>query len=313
MVFEGGLIMYKDGIMGVIIGDALGCPVQFMSREEVARKPVRGMRGYGTFDMPPGTWTDDGSMTLATLASIKELKKINLDDIMSRFVRWFNKGEYTPFGFPFDQGLTCTAAIREYERYRDTDTCGGRSERANGNGALMRIMPVCIYALKLNTEEAIGTVHEVAGLTHNHIRGLIACGLYFFMVRAIVERSGSLTERLQAGIDEGFTFYEKNADLSHYMRLRDLKEFRGVQEKDIRSSGYVVDSLEAAVWCLINTEDFRSALLKAVNLGDDSDTVGAICGGLAGLYYGYESIPEEWLMEIKRLDWIENLCEAVEK
>lgn len=301
--------MYKDGIMGVIIGDALGCPVQFRSREEVERNPVKGMRGFGTFNLPAGSWTDDGSMTLCTLASIKEKNEIDLDDIMSRFVRWFNKGEYTPFGFPFDQGITCTNAIRNYERYRDTEICGGTSERANGNGALMRIMPVCLFALKYDTEEAIGAVHQVAGLTHNHIRGLIGCGLYYFMVKAIVKHSGSLKERLQRGLDEGFTFYQKKADLGYYERLRDLEKLAEIPEDEINSSGYVVDSLEAAVWGLVTTETFEEALLKVVNLGDDSDTVGAICGGLAGLYYGYNAIPKEWLSEIKRREWIEGMCD----
>lgn len=306
--------MYKDGIMGVIIGDALGCPVQFKDRETVKRNPVKGMRGYGTFDMPPGTWTDDGSMTLAALDSIKELGKVNLDDIMSRFVRWYNKGEYTPFGFPFDQGITCTNAIKNYERYRDTEICGGTSERSNGNGALMRIMPICLFALEFDTEEAVGMVHEVAGLTHNHIRGLIGCGLYYFMVKAIVEyHQGGLKERLQHGLDEGFAFYERNADLRYYERLRDLDKFAETPENEIKSSGYVVDSLEAAVWGLITTESFENALLKVVNLGDDSDTVGAICGGLAGLYYGYDAIPCEWLKEIKRREWIEGICDVMDK
>ena len=121
-----------------------------------------------------------------------------------------------------------------------------------------------------------------------------------------------MIERLQKGMDAGFTFYEKDIayreELSYYGRLRNLKEFAEVPETEIKSTGYVVDSLEAAAWSLIQSDSFKDSLLTAVNLGDDSDTVGAIAGGLAALYYGYEGIPDEWLAVIQRRDWIEELC-----
>ena len=178
----------------------------------------------------------------------------------------------------------------------------------------MRIMPVCLYVYeeRLPVEDAVRTVHEISGLTHNHLRSKIACGLYYFCVKAILDGSGSLRERLQHGMDEGFSFYEKDVsnrvELSYYERLRDLSEFSAVPDTEIRSTGYVVDTLEAALWSLIVTGDFKECLLTAVNLGDDADTVGAVAGGLAGLYYGYESIPAEWLAVIQRREWIEDLC-----
>ena len=178
----------------------------------------------------------------------------------------------------------------------------------------MRIMPACLYAYdrKLSVADAVKTVHEVGGLTHNHLRAKIACGLYYFCVRSILDGVGFLTERLQKGFDEGFAFYERDianrVELSYYGRLRNLTEFAVVPEDAIKSTGYVVDSLEAAVWSLIRTDSFKDSLLTAVNLGDDADTVGAIAGGLAALYYGYKGIPEDWLAVIQRRDWIEGLC-----
>ena len=119
-------------------------------------------------------------------------------------------------------------------------------------------------------------------------------------------------ERIQKGLDEGFFYYEKDianrVELAYYGRLQNMQEFAKVPESKIKSTGYVVDSIEAAVWSLIRTDSFKAALLTAVNLGDDSDTVGAIAGGLAALYYGYDGIPEEWLAVIQRRDWIEELC-----
>ena len=309
--------IWLDGIMGVVVGDALGDPVQFMSREEIASRPegpVTGMESGGVYRMPEGTWTDDSSMTLALLDSINELGVVDLDDIMDSFVSWYEEGEYTPFGEAFDIGNTCSWAIERFEAEKDPMNCGGKDEHSNGNGSLMRIMPVCLYAYekKLPDDDAVKIVHEVSGLTHNHLRAKIACGLYYFLVKEILDGEGSLNERLKKGMDEGMAYYGKNianlTQLAYYGRLRDLKQFAKTPENNIKSTGYVVDTLEAAIWSLIRTESLRDCLLMAVNLGDDADTVGAIAGGLAGLYYGYEVIPEEWLAVIKRRDWIEEMC-----
>lgn len=309
--------IWLDGMMGVVAGDALGCPVQFMSREEIANRPqgpVVEMEGHGTYNMPVGTWTDDSSMALAALDSIRELGEVDLEDIMTRFVDWYEDGEYTPFGQSFDMGNTCSLAIEKFEREHDPLTCGGMSERSNGNGSLMRIMPACLYAYDrdLSDVDAVKAVNGIGGLTHNHLRAKIACGLYYFCVKAVLNGDGSLMERLQNGLNEGFSFYERDivnrVELSYYGRLRDLKEFADVSADGIRSTGYVVDSIEAATWCLITTNTYRDCLLKAVNLGDDTDTIGAIAGGLAALYYGYDGIPADWLAIIQRKEWIEEIC-----
>lgn len=314
----GNTNIWLNGIMGVVIGDALGCPVQFESREEVARHPVTGMRGYGTFNLPEGSWTDDSSLTIALLESIRRTGQIDLKDIMENFMKWLYDGEFTPYGQSYDIGRGTMQAINRYKRNRKVKKCGGDEERNNGNGSLMRIMPVCIYCSEMKSKgdfsdrEAIETVHAVGGLTHAHIRSNIACGLYFFMVHQILTGTGTLQDRLQSGLTQGFTFYESyladKENLHYYDRLKDMAAFAEVPAEKIKSTGYVVDTLEAAVWSLITTDHFDQALLKAVNLGDDTDTVGAIAGGLAGLYYGYNAIPKDWLAAIKRKEWIEELC-----
>lgn len=137
--------IWTDGIMGVVIGDALGMPIQFLPRAKVRENPLTGMVSFGTYNKPVGTWSDDSSMTLATLDSIRQMQGIDPDDIMSRFVAWLTGGEYTPAGETFDQGNTCVEAIHNYIRSGDVSICGACGEWANGNGALMRIMPVCLY------------------------------------------------------------------------------------------------------------------------------------------------------------------------
>ena len=311
--------IWLNGIMGVVVGDALGCPVQFESREEVARHPVTGMRGYGTFNLPEGSWTDDSSLTIALLESIRRVGEIDLDDIMENFMKWLYDGEFTPYGESYDIGRGTMQAINRYKKNRKAKKCGGDEEWNNGNGSLMRIMPACLYCSVMESSgmysdrDAIDVIHSVGGLTHAHIRSNIACGLYFFMAKYILFREGSLQERIQEGLTQGFAFYESyladKENLHYYDRLKDLEAFKSLPADKIKSTGYVVDALEAAVWSLITTDSFDQALLKAVNLGDDTDTVGAIAGGLAGLYYGYDSIPEDWLSAIKRREWIEEMCE----
>ncbi len=310
--------IWKDGVMGVITGDALGCPVQFMSRNEVAAQPVTGMRGYGAFMLPAGSWTDDSSLTLALLDSIRAVGGIDLNSIMGNFVQWLDHGAYTPFGYAYDIGRGTMSAIQTYKKTGDPLTCGSADEWNNGNGSLMRILPACLYCCsrKLSDADAISVIHRVCRLTHAHMRAQIACGLYYFMARAVLDGDGPLQDRLQSGLRRGFAYYAQTADdddlknLACYDRLRNLDLFSGTPEQAIRSSGYVVDTLEAAVWSLITTKTMAAALLKAVNLGDDSDTVGAVAGGLAGLFYGCDAIPKDWLDALQRRAWIESLCDA---
>lgn len=313
--------VWIDGVMGVVIGDALGMPVQFMDRATIKKNPVTKMSGYGTYNMPPGTWSDDSSMSLATLDSILEKKSIDYDDIMNKFINWTWDGEYTPAGKAFDQGRTCIEAICNYARNKDYKTCGKTGEWANGNGALMRIMPVCLYAYiqwkneKITSNEAVEYVHKVSALTHNHMRSKMACGIYFFMIQSIMESEGILIERLQKGMDNAKNFYESDTtnqvEWKKFGRMMNLSNFATVTEDKIKSSSYVLDSLEAAVWSLITTTTFEEGLLRAVNLGDDADTVGAIAGGLAGLYYGYDNAPEEWRSVIIKGKEIEKMCAQV--
>ena len=318
MISKKNTNIWLNGVMGVVVGDALGCPVQFESREEVSGHQVTGMRGYGTFNLPEGSWTDDSSLTLALLESISSKKGIDPDDIMNNFVKWLDDGEFTPYGYSYDIGQSTFRAITSYKSSGKWRTCGCSEEWNNGNGSLMRILPACIYCSDmLNSGEyteqnAVEIIHAVGSLTHAHIRANIGCGLYFFMTDQILTGEGTLQDRLQAGLDRGFAFYESSrtdkAELCLYNRLKDLGAFTVTPEEQVKSSGYVIDTLEAAAWSLINTNSFSQALLKAVNLGNDTDSVAAVAGGLAGLYYGYGQIPEAWLSAIKRREWIEEMC-----
>lgn len=313
--------IWKDGMLGLIVGDALGVPVEFMSRTELMKNPVTGMREYGTHHQPMGTWSDDSSMALAELDSIRTVGTIDYTDMMERFSRWCMYGEYTPFGEVFDIGIATSRALMNYAKGIAPLESGGKTEWDNGNGSLMRILPVCLYLFErqkkvcTSENESIYMIHAVSALTHAHVRSQMACGIYYFLVKAILEEEGSLENRLQKGMDRAYQYYRQDLsnhrELENYKRLADLSEFKETPKEGIKSSGYVVDTLEAAVWCLLHSHSYKETVLMAVNLGEDTDTIGAVAGGLAGLYYKEEGIPQEWIQVLQRREWIEEVLQGV--
>lgn len=306
-----------SGVMGLCVGDALGVPVEFMDRDALRRNPVTGMRAYGTYNQPAGTWSDDTSMTLCLVDSL--IKGLDYEDIMAKFLKWYNKAEYTPHRVTFDVGNTTSIALTRFARGTPPLKCGGKAERDNGNGSLMRILPIVFYLRScygtdfFEVDEAREIIHNVSALTHAHARSKVACGIYVSCASCLMERQ-DLKKSVETGILKAMDYYRNHPEFSsevhHYERLTQ-DGFSNLDESEIRSTGYVVDTLEAAVWCLLTTESFRDCVLKAVNLGRDTDTVGAVAGGLAGLYYGYESIPDEWLSVIARRDYVEGLCNSL--
>lgn len=314
-----------DGMMGLIVGDALGVPVQFLPRDVLRKRNkglVTGMESGGAYDTPAGTWSDDSSMAIAALDSFLVKESVDYDDIMKRFVAWETRGMYTQYGKAFDQGATCMDAIYKYMEEGDPDTCGGTDEYSNGNGGLMRILPACLLCRNCESEEkAVNIVEKVTGLTHNHMRAKIGSVIYYFMVREIIccrdEKSSDLIPIIKKAMSSAILYYEKRPEateeLQYYSRMFHPEAFQKEEESKIRSTGYVVDSLEAAVWCLINTASYRECMLKAVNLGFDTDSVAAIAGGLAGLVYGYKDIPKEWLQTIRKIELVEVMCLDMQK
>lgn len=306
----------RDGMFGLIIGDALGVPVEGMSREEIASRPQGKVIDMEDSGVPAGTWSDDSSMALATLDSIYTVGRVSREDIMSRFVDWLTSGKYTADGDVFDVGNTCKSSIIKYGIDGDIENCGAIGEGANGNGALMRILPVCIYLSGNPIEEAVEKVEEVSALTHNHIRSRIACGIYYFIVNELIENrekfsKGSFANSIQAGVEKAFIYYGKKRDyideLENYDELLNINTFSTYEESEIETSGYVVDTLLAAVWSCITTNSYKECVRTAVNLGRDTDTTAAVAGGLAGLYYRVHQIPSKWIRGLRGTDEISSV------
>ena len=305
----------RSAILGLAIGDALGVPVEFQSREDLRLNPVVDMRGYGTYNQPEGTWLDDTSMTLCLLDSIAG--GINYNDIMDKFVMWKNYGQYTPYGETFDIGIGTREAILRYENGIECLECGGKSEYDNGNGSLMRILPMAFYIIKkygyeCDTSIIARRVHDVSSLTHGHIRSKIACVIYIMIAIELAD-GNDIETSVSRGTNRAFKYYSSNNEdeIENYIKIKS-ENFKFLKEDEIKSSGYVVDTLEAAIWCLLNTNNYSDCVLKAVNLGSDTDTVAAVAGGLAGIVYGIDNIPSEWLEKLAKRDYIETLCHRLQ-
>lgn len=291
----------KDAVIGLIVGDALGVPVEFNSRDSLDKNPVTSMNGYGTYNMPPGTWSDDSSMTIATMASIINKQAIDYDDIMHEFLEWIEHGKYTQYNDTFDYGNTTINGIMNYKQGVEPILCGGIGDRDNGNGSLMRILPLA-FIRNVDYE----TIENISGLTHRHMRSKIACVLYVEIAKSMLENDFTIDKHITLACDKIKKYYEGNEELIHFSRIfnDDLND-----RDSIKSSGYVIYTFESVIYCLKTTDNYKDAVLKAVNLGGDTDTVGAICGGLAGIFYGFESIPIDWINTIPEINQVIELCE----
>ena len=309
------LYKIKSVMIGHAVGDALGVPVEFKSREELVHDPVTDMMGYGTYNVPRGCWSDDTSMSLAALDALGR-EDWSWESVMDNFVSWLEGGEFTPTGETFDVGNTCREAVFNYcLNGLSTKECGCKGEYSNGNGSLMRIHPFALYgyyAFLLNSEKDDGYwfwmawLKRASELTHAHERSVMACYIYGYCLSFL------LKDPTVAGLRAGIKFAGEDLDylpeFEHFVRIFD-PNFDKLAVDEIKSSGYVVDTLEAALWCVLTTDSYEKCVLKAVNLGRDTDTVAAIAGGLAGAIYGYDSIPQKWLDALMRREYIENMCE----
>lgn len=304
----------KSALLGLAVGDALGVPVEFYSRPELKKKPVTGMRSYGTWNQPIGTWSDDTSMTIAAMESIARLKKFDANDIMKNFVRWLKENEFNANDNTFDCGNTSGAAINNFIAGDPPSACGLNDIRSNGNGSLMRIFPAVFFAYKkaATIDDALAIVHELSALTHAHEYSLMGCGIYYFVAAQILDGNKNLSDAVNTGLKQAKDFYAAQDKFAEGMKVYERlfsDDFAVLPEDEIKSYGYVVPTLEAALWCLLNTDNYKSAVLTAVNLGKDTDTVGAIAGGMAGLFYGIDQIPAAWLDVLKKREYLENIAD----
>jgi ADP-ribosyl-[dinitrogen reductase] hydrolase len=293
----------RGTLLGLAVGDALGAAVEFRSPGTFPE--ITGYRGGGPHGLAPGEWTDDTSMALALADSIASTGW-NLNDQARRYIAWWRTGEYSVNGRCFDIGITTRSALSRFDRTGDARSSGDRSERASGNGSIMRLVPVPIRYASLfphDLEELVRCFIESSLTTHASPQclsscaymGLVLCGLIHGIDRQeVLVSNWELLQQLR-----------QIHALHPEVEIVAAGSFRTKKPPQIVGSGYVVKSLEAALWAFHDAKDFREAVLRAVNLGDDADTTGAVCGQLAGAYWGESGIPQDWLQGLARRDMIE--------
>jgi ADP-ribosylglycohydrolase len=306
-------LKFISAFFGVAVGDALGVPVEFTKREVLKQNPVKDMRGFGTYHLPPGTWSDDSALTFCLAESL--CSGYDIDQIGDIFVKWYYKDYWTATGHVFDIGVGTRQALYRIKNGTKAILAGGTGEDSNGNGSLMRILPLIFYSKDKPISERFELAKQVSSVTHGHIRSVMACFYYLEFAKQLMEgkdkfeiyndQQKSMPQFfMEVGLDQ--------TEIAHFDRIFN-KDISKLAEDDIQSGGYVIDTLEASLWCLLTTNDFPSAVLKAVNLGRDTDTTAAVTGGLAGLCYGFEAIPSKWVNAVARKGDIEELAERVAK
>lgn len=304
----------SNGIIGLAIGDALGVPAEFKSREELKRYPITDMIGDGTYNLPAGTWSDDTSMTLATIDSIISTGTINPNDMANKFLNWFRNAEYTATNETFDIGRTTLQSLAKYElKLYDASNCGEDNEYSNGNGSLMRILPIAYYIYYkdvTDNQEIYNIVKQVSSITHAHEVSILGC--YIYVRFALELLNGKNKIEAYNNIKKLDYSMFNNTTIDKYSRILN-NNIQNLNEENISSSGYVVSTLEAAMWLFLNSNDYNNTILRAVNLGEDTDTVAACTGGLLGIYYGIENIKSSWKQNLKRYDYIVELCDKFDE
>lgn len=274
-------------LLGLAIGDAIGTTVEFRARDSFPS--MHDMVGGGPFQLKPGEWTDDTSMALCLGASLLE-NGFDLHDQITRYVRWFRDGYMSSNGRCFDIGTATRAALRRFLSDGNPEA-GSTNEKSAGNGCIMRLAPIPImYSDNIDLASVLSA--EQAKTTHGAKECLEACSIFGkILVRALIgcdSKSKILVSDGYVDDDSSSSRLEGIAKGEYFLHERDM----------VKGSGYVVDSLEAALWCFFSTQNFRDAVLTAANLGDDADTTAAITGQIAGAYYGESGIPQNWLRKV---------------
>jgi ADP-ribosyl-[dinitrogen reductase] hydrolase len=289
---------FRGALLGLAVGDALGTTVEFKPRGTF--EPLRDIVGGGPFDLKPGEWTDDTSMALCLASSLVERGRFDPVDQMQRYCRWHETGYLSSTGRCFDIGNTVSTALAKFKMSGD-GFAGPTDPRSAGNGSIMRLAPVPMFFF----HDYAGAVHhcgESSRTTHGATECVDACRLFGGMIHHAL--AGASKESVLLG--EATTFHG-----APKIETIARGEYQSRRMAEIRGTGYVVESLQAALWCFTHSETYEEAVILAANLGDDADTTAAVCGQLAGAFYGESAIPSRWLATLVMRDEIAALAKKL--
>ncbi|TQV87990.1 ADP-ribosylglycohydrolase family protein [Aliikangiella coralliicola] len=281
-------------LIGLAVGDAVGTTLEF--KRKGTFEPISDMVGGGPFNLNAGEWTDDTSMALCLAQSLIRQQSFNPEDQMNRYCNWYRLGYMSSTGTCFDIGYTVSSALREYEN-NGNPFSGSTHKMSAGNGSLMRLAPIPIFYHN-NFDDAIHYAGESSRTTHGAAECIESCQLF----TAMILRAFSSQDKRKILIESGFKPYEpKVINLANGSFLTKSYE-------ELTGSGYVIESLESALWCFYHSNSFEEAILLAANIGNDADTTAAICGQIAGAYYGLDGIPQHWKSRLALYDEIDEMA-----
>ncbi len=296
---------YRGSLLGLAVGDALGAPLEFLVPGSFP--PIDDMVGGGSFDVMPGQWTDDTSMALCLAQSLIEQQGFNGVDQLQKYVRWWREGYFSSIDECFDIGNTTLEALMQFEKTSEP-YCGSTDPRSAGNGSIMRLAPVPMFYAK-SPAEAIERSAESSRTTHQTITAVDACRYFGALLVGAI--NGVSREELLGEYYSPIPGYWDENPLVEEIKEIAAGSFKHRQPPEIQGSGYVVKSLEAALWAFYNSPTFREGCLLAVNLGMDADTTGAVYGQLAGAFYGESGIPQSWRSQLIRTNLIESIADQL--
>ncbi len=313
----------KDTLIGFATGDALGVPVEFLSRKEVRKINLTEMVGcdsrlkftsrWGSM-IPSGSWSDDTSMLIAAMDTIKnDNGNIDYDHIMNSFLEWWEQGKYCSLNMPFGLGGIVNDSLTRYKQGVAPLECGGRGERDNGNGALMRILPFSLYCIEteLNEKDTAALISEASSITHGHDISKMSCFIYTEFLRIITITKNPLIAYNYI-LNINYEEYFSREAIEAHKKILDKTVLYGTDADISEKNGYVVASLESALFSILESDDYEEALLNSISFGYDTDTIAGITGSIAGALYGYEDIPQRWLNKLRKKDQLEQLADEYE-
>jgi len=293
---------YRGAILGLAAGDAVGTTVEF--QPPASFQPVTDMIGGGVFQLQPGQWTDDTSMALCLAESLIQCQGFNLVDQLTRYCRWYRDGYFSCKDSCFDIGNTTRTALHAFELAGQPDA--PTDPYTAGNGSLMRLAPVPLFYTR-QIEDAIYFSAQSSITTHAAPNAIDACRYYASLIVGAIDGQ----DKAYLLADTYLADYWRSESLSAEIEQVRLGSFKTKQPPEIVGSGYVVESLEAALWAFEHSDSFEEGTLMAVNLGDDADTTGAIYGQLAGAYYGEIGIPAHWREQLAFKQQIETMADQL--
>ena len=301
----------KDGIIGLAVGDAMGVPTASTKRETLLAKPVVKMIPKISAGIPKGAWGDNTSLTLATVDAICK-NGIDYTAMADNYIKWFTTNRYCSVKEAFGvEDTTLKSLVRYTQHLEEAYECGSMDYFENNNASLTRCLPLAYYfsAHKISDKNIYEVIKKTCCITHAHEIAILGCYIYIRLVMNLLKGNSKYTALTQIKKLD-FSMFNKDC-LDEYKRIL-VADISELEIDEIRSSSKVVDTLEAAIWCFMMSDTYKECVIATTNIGGDTDTIGAVAGSLAGIFYGYGNIPKNYLEDLRKKDYLSELCENFE-